>query len=81
LHVIVEELVTETLVAAAPAKVTLAPAMKPVPDTVTAVPPAVVPDAGLTPLIVGAVDEHGDVVKVRSEPLVVPSLFVPTARK
>jgi hypothetical protein len=48
-------LVTDTLVAALPPKLTLAPAEKFVPDTVTCVPPAVLPDVGLTPPIVGAV--------------------------
>ena len=43
-----------TLVAAAPPKDTLAPVRKPVPVTVTVVPPAVEPDEGDTALTVGA---------------------------
>ena len=43
-----------TLVATAPPKVTVAPARKPVPIIVTAVPPDVVPDAGAKAVTVGA---------------------------
>ena len=46
---------TFTLVAAVPPKATVAPAAKPVPEIVTAVPPAVEPDVGERPLIIGAV--------------------------
>jgi hypothetical protein len=56
LHVIVVALVTDTLVAAVPPKVTLAPALKFVPDTVTWVPPAAGPDPGLTAPTVGAAE-------------------------
>jgi hypothetical protein len=45
---------TFTFVAAVPPMVTVAPDKKPVPVIVTAVPPAVVPDAGEIPLTVGA---------------------------
>jgi hypothetical protein len=47
------ELTTVTAVAAALPKVTVAPARKPVPVRVTAVPPAVGPLAGEMPLRVG----------------------------
>ena len=47
-------LTTVTLVAAVPPRVTVAPARKPVPVMVTAVPPAVVPDVGEIELTVGA---------------------------
>jgi hypothetical protein len=47
-------LTTLTLVAAVPPSVTVAPDKKPVPVIVTAVPPAVVPDAGEVALTVGA---------------------------
>jgi hypothetical protein len=46
-------LTTTTLVAAAPPNVTVAPAAKFVPVIVTAVPPAVGPLLGATPLTVG----------------------------
>ena len=49
------ELITVTDVAAALPKVTVAPARKPVPVRVTAVPPAVGPLVGEMPLRVGAV--------------------------
>jgi len=48
-------LVTDTLVALVPPKLTLAPGVKFVPETVTCVPPVVLPDVGLTPLTEGAV--------------------------
>ena len=51
--VMVVLLVTETLVAAAPPKLTVAPETKLLPLSVTAVPPAVVPLLGVMPLIVG----------------------------
>ena len=47
-------LTTTTLVAAAPPTVTVAPAAKFVPVSVTAVPPAAGPDTGDTPVSVGA---------------------------
>ena len=47
-------LTTVTPVAAVPPRLTVAPARKPVPVMVTGVPPAVVPEAGETPLTVGA---------------------------
>src|SRR5436190_406109 len=47
---------TTTLVAAVPPKVTVAPATKLVPVMLTALLPSVVPDAGLTLTIVGAVE-------------------------
>jgi hypothetical protein len=53
LAVIVVLFVTTTLVAAAPPNVTVAPLAKLVPVMVTAVPPAVVPLAGLTLVTVG----------------------------
>ena len=51
---IVVALTTLTPVAALPPTVTVAPAAKFVPVIVTAVPPAVGPDAGATPLTAGA---------------------------
>ena len=48
-------LTTVTLVAAMPPKVTVAPATKFVPVIVVAVPPSVVPEAGLALEAVGAV--------------------------
>ena len=48
-------LTTTTLVAAAPPTVTVAPAAKFVPVSVTAVPPAAGPDTGDTPDSVGVV--------------------------
>jgi hypothetical protein len=51
--VIVVLLTTTTFVAAVPPNVTPAPATKFVPVMVTAVPPAVVPLLGLTPVTVG----------------------------
>jgi hypothetical protein len=47
-------LLTTTFVAAVPPKVSVAPARKPVPLTVTGVPPAVVPDVGEILVTVGA---------------------------
>ncbi len=47
-------LTTVTLVAATPPIVTVAPVVKPVPVSVTAVPPAAGPDAGLIAVTVGA---------------------------
>jgi hypothetical protein len=47
-------LTTFTPVAAVPPMVTVAPAKKPVPLMVTAVPPTVVPEVGETPVTVGA---------------------------
>ena len=44
---------TETFVAAVPPKVTVMPFMKLVPVIVTLVPPLVVPELGLTAMIVG----------------------------
>jgi hypothetical protein len=52
--VIVVALTTTTLVAAVPPSVTVAPARKFVPVTVTGVPPNVDPDVGETALTVGA---------------------------
>ncbi len=52
--VIVVLLTTLTPVAAVPPMVTVAPATKLVPVIVRTVPPAVEPDVGVTPLIVGA---------------------------
>ena len=49
----VVELTTLTLVAAVPPKVTVAPDWKLVPVMVTAVPPAVDPADGATPVTVG----------------------------
>jgi hypothetical protein len=48
------ELATATLDAALPSKEMVAPDAKPVPVTVTAVPPAVEPEAGAIPVTVGA---------------------------
>jgi len=45
---------TVTPVAAVPPRLTVAPVRKPVPVMVTAVPPAVVPDGGVTVATVGA---------------------------
>jgi hypothetical protein len=50
----VDEFTTLTLVAATPAKVTVAPERKLLPLIVTGVPPAVLPLCGLTELTVGA---------------------------
>ena len=47
-------LTTVTLVAAVPPRLTVAPAAKPVPVTVTAVPPLLVPELGEIALTVGA---------------------------
>ena len=52
--VMVVEFTTTTPVAATPPKVTVAPLTKPVPVMVTLVPPPVVPEGGLTFVIVGA---------------------------
>src|SRR5436190_10436427 len=52
--VIVVPLTTVTPVAAVPPTVTVAPAAKPVPEIVRSVPPAAAPEAGDTPLTVGA---------------------------
>ena len=52
--VIVVEFVTLTLVAAVPPKLTVSPELKPLPLMVTPVPPAVVPEVGVTPVTVGA---------------------------
>jgi hypothetical protein len=52
--VIVVLLTTDTPVAAVPPRLSVAPDKKPVPLTVTAVPPAVVPEVGEIPLTVGA---------------------------
>jgi hypothetical protein len=49
-------LATFTLVAAAPPKLTVAPATKPLPEMVTAVPPPVVPELGETLLTLGEPD-------------------------
>jgi hypothetical protein len=49
--------VTTTLVAAVPPNVTVAPVAKFVPVIVTAVPPAIPPLLGATPLTVGAVGD------------------------
>ena len=49
-------LVTLTLVAATPPKLTLAPAANPLPLMVTSVPPAVVPEFGDIALTVGDVE-------------------------
>jgi len=46
---------TVTELAAVPPKLTVAPEAKPVPEIDTIVPPAVGPDAGETPLTIGAV--------------------------
>ena len=54
LAVIWVALVTTTFVAAVPPNVTTAPAWNPLPVIVTAVPPAVGPDEGDTPVTVGA---------------------------
>ena len=54
-HVIEVAETTETLVAAVPPNVTVAPVTKPVPLTVTAVPPAAGPLPGLTLATVGGV--------------------------
>jgi hypothetical protein len=51
--VIVDPFVTETFVAAVPPNETVSPEAKFVPVTVTFVPPAVVPEAGLTAETVG----------------------------
>ena len=50
---IVELLLTTTLVARVPPNVTVAPAANPLPETVTEVPPAVGPEVGVTLLTVG----------------------------
>ena len=47
-------LATFTPVAADPPRLTVAPVRKPVPVMVIAVPPAVVPEAGAIPVMVGA---------------------------
>ena len=47
-------LISVTLVAALPPRLTLAPARKPVPVIVTAVPPLMVPDLGVIEVTVGA---------------------------
>jgi hypothetical protein len=52
--VIVEEFATTTPVAATPPSETVAPAAKPEPEIVTAVPPADEPEDGLMAPIVGA---------------------------
>ena len=52
--VIVVLLTTVTPVADVPPSLTVAPARKPVPVMLTAVPPAVVPDVGVIELTVGA---------------------------
>src|SRR5262249_52427134 len=54
-QVMVVAFMTTTLVAALPPKETVAPATKPVPVIVTAVPPAAGPLLGLTDVTVGAV--------------------------
>jgi hypothetical protein len=48
------ELATTTFVAATPPTMTVAPLLKSVPVIVIAVPPAVEPEAGETPVMVGA---------------------------
>ena len=51
--VIVVELATTTFVTAEPPRETVAPATNPLPEMLTDVPPAVVPELGVIPVIVG----------------------------
>lgn len=57
---VIEVLLTSvTPVAAVPPRLTVAPARKPVPVTVTAVPPLIVPELGVIEVTVGAGLEEG----------------------
>jgi hypothetical protein len=79
-------LTTTTLDAAVPPKETVAPAANPVPDSVTVVPPAVVPDVGAIAVTVGATGAGGGggggcaemYVKPRNRLPLCPSGFVTT---
>ena len=73
-------LVTTTLVAAIPPKLTVVLAMrKLLPDTVTLSPPALLPDVGLTAVTVGVCDVADGVENETTEPEVVPPALVAEA--
>ena len=69
-------LTTVTFVAAAPPKLTVAPATKLVPVMVTELPPVVGPLLGLTPVTVGASTKDGAKDAITTPELIVPSEIV-----